>query len=529
MLAEIGYVALAVDMFGNGKTARHPDDAKKFASEAMKNKQVSEARFNAALDFIRLQPSVDPARIAAIGYCFGGGVVLHMARTGSDLKGVVSFHGSLATDTPAQSGAVKAKVLVFNGEDDKMVPAEQVAAFKEEMTKAGASFRYVGYPGVKHSFTNPDADEYARKFNLPLAYDKKADRFVVTQLGGTSAPFSECIAVSQTSDPGGAYWLYSYAYGTTLNDYPKFGVWPDGYYMSDNVFNAAGTQRLGQQPFAVGLLGGDRGAEIRGTLAERGIQSEFVTVPARTRQCITLIDQANAAQTELVEEGRPVDEAAFETLRKIISARMRGASAVVMSGTIAPGIPASLYADCTRLAREAGVLSVVDAHGTALELALRERPGDIPALVRHFIVRHRAVLGSSVAEVSDEALHALARCPWRGNVRELENALERAAVLADTGIIEARHLPDSIRGRGWPGEPIEHVPAMHEAEYEAIVRAASACQGNLTKMAEMLGIGRTTLWRKMKSSGMRLEDFRSTTAANQTPSSARLTARKAKW
>ena len=176
MLAEIGYVALAVDMFGNGKTARHPDDAKKFASEAMKNKQVSEARFNAALDFIRLQPSVDPARIAAIGYCFGGGVVLHMARTGSDLKGVVSFHGSLATDTPAQSGAVKAKVLVFNGEDDKMVPAEQVAAFKEEMTKAGASFRYVGYPGVKHSFTNPDADEYARKFNLPLAYDKKADR-----------------------------------------------------------------------------------------------------------------------------------------------------------------------------------------------------------------------------------------------------------------------------------------------------------------------------------------------------------------
>jgi dienelactone hydrolase len=176
MLAQQGYVALAIDMFGNGKTAKHPDDAGKFASEAMKNKAVSEARFNAAMDFIRQQPNVDPERIAAIGYCFGGGVVLHMARQGADLKGVASFHGSLATDTPAQPGAIKARILVFNGEADKMIPAEQVAAFKEEMTKAGASFRYVGYPGVMHSFTNPDADKYARKFNLPLKYDKKADK-----------------------------------------------------------------------------------------------------------------------------------------------------------------------------------------------------------------------------------------------------------------------------------------------------------------------------------------------------------------
>lgn len=176
MLAEQGYVALAVDMFGDAKTAQHPEDAGKFASEAMKNKAVGEARFNAALDFIRQQPAVDPQRIAAIGYCFGGGVVLHMARQGADLKGVVSFHGSLATDSPAREGAVKARVLVFNGEADKMIPPEQVTAFKEEMTRAGASFRYVGYPGVKHSFTNPDADSYAAKFNLPLAYDRKADR-----------------------------------------------------------------------------------------------------------------------------------------------------------------------------------------------------------------------------------------------------------------------------------------------------------------------------------------------------------------
>jgi dienelactone hydrolase len=175
MLADLGYVALAVDMFGDGKTAQHPDDAGKFAGEVMKNKAVGEARFNAALDFIKQLPEVDPERIAAIGYCFGGGVVLHMARIGADLKGVVSFHGSLATDSPAQPGKVKARVLVFNGEADKMIPPEQVAAFKEEMNKAGAPFRYVGYAGVMHSFTNPDADNYAKKFNLPLAYDKKAD------------------------------------------------------------------------------------------------------------------------------------------------------------------------------------------------------------------------------------------------------------------------------------------------------------------------------------------------------------------
>lgn len=176
MLAELGYVALAVDMYGDGKTAGHPDDAGKFAGEVMKNKAVGEARFNAALDFIKQQPSVDTTRIAAIGYCFGGGVVLHMARQGADLKGVISFHGSLATDSPAKEGGVKARVLVFSGDADKMIPPEQVAAFKEEMTKAGASFRFVGYPGVMHSFTNPDADKLAAQFKLPMAYDRKADQ-----------------------------------------------------------------------------------------------------------------------------------------------------------------------------------------------------------------------------------------------------------------------------------------------------------------------------------------------------------------
>lgn len=175
MLAQQGYVALAVDMYGNGKSAKHPDEAGKFAADVMKNKAVGAARFTAALDFIKQQPHVDPSRIAAIGYCFGGGVVLQMARQGADLKGVASFHGSLATDTPAQPGTIKAKILVFSGEDDKMIPPEQVAAFKAEMANAGADYRYVGYPGARHSFTNPDADKYAQEFNLPLAYNKKAD------------------------------------------------------------------------------------------------------------------------------------------------------------------------------------------------------------------------------------------------------------------------------------------------------------------------------------------------------------------
>ncbi len=139
--------------------------------------------------------------------------------------------------------------------------------------------------------------------------------------------------------------------------------------------------------------------------------------------------------------------------------------------------------------------------------ALRDRMADLPLIVNATLDRLRRQSGRRV-EVSAETLQLLRRYRWPGNVRELENALERAAVLADSSTIEARHLPDSIRGRGWPGEPIEHVPALHEAEYEAILRAASACQGNLTKMAEMLGIGRTTLWRKIKASNIRVEDFR---------------------
>ncbi|RJQ52529.1 MAG: dienelactone hydrolase family protein [Nitrospiraceae bacterium] len=175
MLAEIGYAALSVDMYGDGKQAMHPDDAGKFSSELMKNFDVAKARFMAAMDFLKKQPAVDPARIAAIGYCFGGGVVLNMARQGADLKGVASFHGGLKAVQPATAGKVRAKVLVLHGADDKMITPEQIEAFKQEMKAAGADFKFISYPGAMHSFTNPDADAYGKKFNLPLAYNADAD------------------------------------------------------------------------------------------------------------------------------------------------------------------------------------------------------------------------------------------------------------------------------------------------------------------------------------------------------------------
>lgn len=176
LLAGMGYTALAVDMYGDGKTAAHPDEAGKFAAAVNKNMTAAKQRFEAAMKLLAKQKSVAPGEMAAIGYCFGGGVVLNMARAGEDLKGVASFHGPLATDTLAQKGKVKAKIAVFTGADDPMVPAAQVEAFKKEMDDAGVSYQLTSYPGAKHSFTNPDADELGSKFNLPLAYNAEADQ-----------------------------------------------------------------------------------------------------------------------------------------------------------------------------------------------------------------------------------------------------------------------------------------------------------------------------------------------------------------
>ncbi len=175
MLAELGYTGMAVDMYGNGKTATHPDDAGKFMTEVLNNMDQGVARFEAARKVLQDHASTDAAKTAAIGYCFGGAVVLEMARRGMDLKGVASFHGNLSTQTKVKPGSIKAKILVLHGEDDVLIPQEQVDAFQSEMLNARAEMKFIGYPGALHGFTNPAATENGKKFGLPLAYNKSVD------------------------------------------------------------------------------------------------------------------------------------------------------------------------------------------------------------------------------------------------------------------------------------------------------------------------------------------------------------------
>ena len=173
-LAALGYSALAVDMYGDGRNTQHPDDAKAFMNAALADPAIPKARFQAGLDLLKAQPQTDPARLAAIGYCFGGTVVLDMARQGLPLAAVVSFHGALVTATPATPGSIKAKVLVEHGAADSFITPEQIAAFKAEMDQAGADYRFVELPGAKHGFSNPDADAH-KGHGLDLGYQKEAD------------------------------------------------------------------------------------------------------------------------------------------------------------------------------------------------------------------------------------------------------------------------------------------------------------------------------------------------------------------
>ncbi|WP_447592574.1 dienelactone hydrolase family protein [Aquipseudomonas campi] len=173
-LAALGYSALAIDMYGEGKTAEHPEDAMAFMKAALADPEAAKARFDAGLQLLQAQPQTDDRRLAAIGYCFGGKVVLDMARQGSPLAAVVSFHGALVTTTPATPGSVKARILVEHGDADSMITAEQIAAFKTEMDEAGADYRFVTLPGAKHGFSNPDADAHAGH-GLDIGYQKEAD------------------------------------------------------------------------------------------------------------------------------------------------------------------------------------------------------------------------------------------------------------------------------------------------------------------------------------------------------------------
>jgi len=175
MLAELGYTAIAVDMYGDGKQADHPKDAGKFASSVMSNLPEAKARFNAAMEVLKQHESVDADKIAAIGYCFGGSVALTMANSGADLDAVAAFHSGVQLPV-MPNDQLKARVLVCNGGADPFISEASVENFKSAMDSIGAKYEYNSYPDVKHGFTAKGADAKGEKFNLSLEYDAEADQ-----------------------------------------------------------------------------------------------------------------------------------------------------------------------------------------------------------------------------------------------------------------------------------------------------------------------------------------------------------------
>ena len=169
-LAQLGYIALAVDLYGEGKFTEHPQEAMEWSNAV--DDVLREERFQFALDLLQAHEFVDNENLAAIGYCFGGGTVLRLAAVGIDLRGVVSFHGSLPTSA-IEPGTVRAKILVCHGADDPFTESGQVEKFQRVFTEAGADWQFISYGGAKHSFTVKDAE----KRGIPaLEYNEAADR-----------------------------------------------------------------------------------------------------------------------------------------------------------------------------------------------------------------------------------------------------------------------------------------------------------------------------------------------------------------
>lgn len=154
MLADLGFVALAADMYGQGRVAQSTEEARQLVGSLRDDVPRVRGRTRAALEALAKLPQVDPQRLGAMGYCFGGFAALELARAGAPLGGVVSFHGILSTKDPNDARAIKGKVLAFTGADDPWVPTEQVRDFMEEMTKASVDWQLVTYSGTKHGFTN---------------------------------------------------------------------------------------------------------------------------------------------------------------------------------------------------------------------------------------------------------------------------------------------------------------------------------------------------------------------------------------
>lgn len=173
--AQQGYTAFVADMYGDAKTADNPTDAGALMKSVMGNPAAVQSRFNAAREQLARHASVDGKRIGAAGYCMGGAVVLSAARAGADLAGVAAFHPSLGGYRTGP-GPVKAKVLALNGADDPFNKPEQIDAFKKDMEAGKAQLTFINYPGAVHAFTNPEATEKGKQYNLPLAYNAAVDK-----------------------------------------------------------------------------------------------------------------------------------------------------------------------------------------------------------------------------------------------------------------------------------------------------------------------------------------------------------------
>jgi dienelactone hydrolase len=174
-LAGLGYIAMAVDMFGNGKIAANPQEAQDLTKPFYGNPQLGKSRMDAALKQLKTYPETDASNMAAIGYCFGGNVVLNAARLGADLKGVVCFHGGLG-GAPADKKLLKAKILVCNGGADKFVSEQSITDFKHSLDSIGADYTFKSYANATHAFTNPESTANGKKFNMPIEYNEAADK-----------------------------------------------------------------------------------------------------------------------------------------------------------------------------------------------------------------------------------------------------------------------------------------------------------------------------------------------------------------
>lgn len=174
-LAGLGYFAVAVDIYGDGRLAADPEQAGAIAATFYANPELAFTRIEATLNKTKSYAEADTGKVAAIGYCFGGSMVLNVARMGMPLDGVVSFHGILSALAPAKK-SMSGKVLVCQGTDDKFSPLSDISKFKKELDSVGASYAVKEYAGAKHAFTNPAATEAGKKFNIPIAYNPDADK-----------------------------------------------------------------------------------------------------------------------------------------------------------------------------------------------------------------------------------------------------------------------------------------------------------------------------------------------------------------